>query len=114
MVTVRFSVPLRLPSLTNVRWHWRKVANLKRRQKDHVFLALRCAQLPLPRPPLTVTITRVGPRRLDDDNLAASCKYVRDAIAAAVGVDDGSAQYTWRYEQRVGKYGVEVEIEQRG
>ena len=62
---------------------------------------------------MVVKITRLGPRRLDDDNLAACCKYVRDAIAAKVGVDDGDARYTWVYEQRIGPYGVEVEMSNR-
>ena len=71
----------------------------------------------IPTVPLLVTITRVGPRRLDDDNLAAACKYVRDQIAAVIGIDDGSPLYTWRYEQRVGgrkEYGVDVEIVTHG
>lgn len=60
--------------------------------------------------PAVITITRVGPRTLDDDNLAISCKYVRDTIAARIGVDDGSYLYTWQYRQRKGDYRVEVEI----
>ena len=68
----------------------------------------------LPPLPLLVTITRIGPRRLDDDNLTSACKYVRDQIAAAIGTDDGSDQYTWQCEQRIGKkYGVDVEITTR-
>ncbi len=64
--------------------------------------------------PITVIITRIGPQKMDDDNLAVACKYVRDQIAAVVGVDDGSPLYTWRYAQRRGKYGVDVEITPRG
>ena len=60
-----------------------------------------------------VTITRIGPRKLDDDNLSGACKYVRDEIARMVGVDDGSDRYTWVYKQRTGAYGVDVEIESR-
>lgn len=39
--------------------------------------------------PLRVVMVRRGPRRLDSDNLAASCKHARDAIAEWFGVDDG-------------------------
>lgn len=67
-----------------------------------------------PQLPLVIVITRIGPRRLDDDNLQSACKYVRDEIARKVGVDDGSDQYTWQYDQRVGDYGVEVEMLTRG
>lgn len=64
--------------------------------------------------PLYVVMTRVGGRKLDSDNLDAAFKYVRDAIAAVVGVDDGSDQYTWVCQQRVGKpFGVDVEITSR-
>lgn len=110
---MRFTIPLQLPSLANTRMHWRAMANLKKRQRAATALCM-CQAGPVPPSPLLVTLTRVGPRRLDDDNLASACKYVRDAIAARVGIDDGSAEYTWRYEQRIGKvYAVEVEITSR-
>src|ERR1043165_6538891 len=98
---MRFIVPIRLPSLTNLRLHWRRMATLKRKQKSATPKCMN--DVPIPPLPLLVTITRVGPRRLDDDNLAGACKYVRDQIAAEVGVDDGSPLYTWRYEQRIGR-----------
>jgi hypothetical protein len=62
-------------------------------------------------------MTRIGRRKLDDDNLEAAFKHIRDQIACIVGVDDGSPLYTWRYEQRVGsslQYGVNIEILTRG
>ena len=68
----------------------------------------------MPRPPLVVTITRYGPRRLDDDNLDTACKYVRDEVARTIGLDDGSPLYTWRCEQDLGDYGVGIEIVERG
>lgn len=112
---MRFSIPIRLPSLANTRLHWRRMASLKKKQKLATWTALFNVggRTGMPSIPLLVTITRVGPRKLDDDNLASACKYVRDQIAAAVGVDDGSDLYTWRYEQRIGKYCVEVEITER-
>lgn len=69
--------------------------------------------LVLPPAPLLITIIRVGPHRLDDDNLQGACKYVRDQIAVEVGVDDGSDIYTWVCRQRVGGYSVVVDIESR-
>ncbi len=91
--------------------HWRRLSKITNAQKEEVYVALHRAVLPPM--PLLVTITRIGKRRLDDDNLASACKYVRDQIAAEVGVDDGSDQYTWKYEQRTGEYGVEIEITAR-
>lgn len=115
---MRVHIPIRLPSLANESHrHWRSLVSIAKKQKEAVFYCFRAAgpnrRTPLediPPTPLLVTITRVGPTTLDDDNLAAACKYVRDQIAAEVGVDDGSPLYTWRYEQRKGKYGVDVEI----
>lgn len=60
-----------------------------------------------------VKLTRVGPRKLDDDNLAGSLKAVRDAIAAALGVDDRDPKVQWAYSQYPagrGNYWVEVSI----
>ena len=114
---MRFHIPIRLPSLANSRMHWRRLARLKRQQRGATLYCMYGKQLPAVGVPLTVTITRIGPRRLDDDNLASACKYVRDQIAAVIGVDDGSPLYTWKYAQRVSsnryKYGVDVEIVER-
>lgn len=101
-------IPIKLPSLTNQRLNWKGLARQKKDQRYATGLCLYGHSIP--RPPWTVTITRVGPRKLDDDNLAAACKAVRDEIAAFVGVDDGSDLYSWVYRQRKGVYSVEVEI----
>ena len=59
-------------------------------------------------------LTRIGPRRLDSDNLAAALKHVRDGVADALGMDDGDPRLVWLYGQRRGKpgeYAVLVEIQ---
>lgn len=67
-----------------------------------------------PRGLLSVLITRLGPRKLDSDNLAISAKAVRDGIAQALGVDDGDETAVhWDYAQERGAYGVRVRIERR-
>mgnify|MGYP001569416906 CR=1 FL=1 len=115
---MKFSIPIKLPSLANMsHQHWRRLTELKKAQKQATSLCLTDAvnrgQV-IPPPPLTIILTRIGPRGLDkQDNLNAAFKYVRDTIAATVGIDDGSDQYEWVYEQRsggCGVYGVEVEI----
>ena len=108
---MRFHIPIELPSLANTRLHWRAMDSLKKKQKAATKFCMYGANIPLP--PLLVTITRIGPRKLDDDNLASACKYVRDQIAKVIGVDDGSDLYTWKYQQRIGTYGVDVEITSR-
>jgi hypothetical protein len=53
-----------------------------------------------PKLPLRVLITRCGPRRLDTDNLASTCKDVQDAVADWIGKDDGDPKFTWDYAQK--------------
>lgn len=62
--------------------------------------------------PCTVTLTRVGKRFLDGDNLQGACKAIRDQVAALLGCGDGPADpITWHYSQRTGdRYCVEVRI----
>lgn len=63
-------------------------------------------------PPYVVTLVRVGPHGLDEDNVQGACKAIRDQVAAELGLDDSPrSPITWRYEQRKGEYGVEVRIE---
>lgn len=60
---------------------------------------------------LRVTLTRLGPGRMDDDGIASACKYVRDTIAMFLGVDDGSPLYRWVYAQeKSAAYGVRIEL----
>ncbi len=56
----------------------------------------------IPRLPATVTLTRVGRRKVDQDNLSGLFKATRDGIADVYGVDDGSDLYQWVYSQEIG------------
>ena len=70
-----------------------------------------------PPAPLTITITRIGPRRLDSDNLAASAKHVRDGIADWLEIDDGDERLTWNYAQASdgrGRYAVGIRLQSSG
>ena len=59
-----------------------------------------------------VRITRVSPRRLDDDNLSGGCKQLRDAIASLLGRKGDSEKdgLRWIYEQEKGKAETIIEI----
>jgi hypothetical protein len=112
MNTVTFTFPMKLASLANVREHWRVKHRRSKEQRALLHGMLWTASKPLL--PATVTITRIGKKKLDSDNLAISAKHVRDGIADAYGVDDGSDLYTWKYEQEIGKeYAVRIEIRPR-
>lgn len=103
------TIPIRLPSLSNVRMHWAAMNRLKKTQAAAVFCYL--ADERLPALPATVTLTRIGKRTLDSGNLEICFKAVQDQIAKMYGVDDGSPLYRWKYDQERGKeYAVRVEI----
>ena len=36
-------------------------------------------------------------RQVDDDNICAGAKHLRDCIATSLGVDDGDKRLRWRY-----------------
>lgn len=50
---------------------------------------------------------------LDDDNLSGGCKWLRDAIARSLGIDDGDRRIRFEYSQVVtaGREGTAVRIQ---
>lgn len=121
MIVLEF--PMRTHSTNVLRTrHWRVNSNEAAQQKRIVFAefnqsksaSMPSAKLRIPSPPLIVTLTRLGIRALDSDNLAGSFKAVRDQVAKEIGVDDGSGLVTWNYKQEKSKtYRVRIEIEER-
>lgn len=111
-MTVSFVLPIRIVSEANQREHWAVRNKRKRAQQEAVHLAW-----PMPRSwrislPCNVKLTRMGPKRLDPDNLAGGFKHVQDAVAAELGVDDGDPGVHWVYEQLTGCrfYALRVEV----
>lgn len=119
----RFHVPLRVESALNMREHWGKRS--RRVKAERAATALVCLRLKgfFPRDAdLVVTLTRVAPGTLDDDNLASSLKGVRDELAVLLGRDDAPGSgVEWSYAQirgrraapkqgRVTEYGVDIEV----
>jgi len=96
----RFEVPVKVASTSNLREHWAA----KHKRTDAQKRATR-AKCPLwtGGPLLVVTLTRVAPRRLDDDNLRGALKSVRDAVASWLRIDDASLLVRWEYQQETGK-----------
>lgn len=96
-------LPLATKSLTNVRMHWAAKHRLAKGQRTPVGLVMRTALAAHPaRLPLEVTLTRIAPRELDDDNLRGALKSVRDGVADALGLDDRDSRVVWAYGQRKG------------
>jgi hypothetical protein len=112
-------VPVKIESSLNLREHWRKRANRNTSHRAAAFFAMKAAVKKFDPAilPCVVTLTRVAPRELDDDNLAGGFKSVRDGIADWLGCDDRDKRIAWRYAQRQGgvrEYAAEVEIAPKG
>lgn len=107
-------LPVRTWSEANQRGHWGKRARRAKKQREAARLLVRAARCALPNSgKVVVTLTRIAPRAMDTDNLAVGLKAVRDGVADALDVDDGSSRIEWRYAQEQGNpgdYAVRVRI----
>lgn len=107
---------MRLVNPTNEHAHWRVRQKRAKEQRSVAAMVCRSQFGTPPAPPLTITITRVGPGELDSDSLPASGKHLRDGIADWLGLDDGDRRIEWRYEQSRagrGEYAATIRIEVR-
>ena len=107
-------LPVKIESTANLREHWRQRASRTQRQRSHAWAVLRHAK---PAPSIgsvVVTLTRIAPRELDDDNLAHAFKAVRDGVADWLGVPDNHPAVRWLYAQRKGPpktYSAEIAVQ---
>lgn len=115
-MTLTIVLPIRTVSEANMREHWAKKSRRAKDQRGTARMILgqwRYAHLKKHAGRFEITITRIGAKPLDKDNLANSSKHVQDGIADALGIDDGSPRITWHYAQEKGKpkeYAVRIEI----
>lgn len=107
-------VPVRVTSTPNERLHWSAKARRVKAQRTAAYFELRRSN---PTPPawarVKVTLTRIAPRVMDTDNLAAGFKGIRDGVADFLRIDDGSDRVTWDYRQMRGapkEYAARIEI----
>jgi len=114
------AIPLRTVSLSNTREHWSKRNSRSAAERVAVGRELRghAEKLAMLASGCVVTLTRIGPRLLDDDNLPGAFKAVRDAVAQMLfggspGQYDSDKRATWVYQQAslgAGKYGITIGI----
>jgi hypothetical protein len=97
----------------NDREHWANRSRRVKKERGDTTWAVRAGFGPaVDLLPCTVTLTRVAPSNgLDGDNLQGSMKACRDGVADWLKVDDRDPRVTWRYEQKRGKWAVEVHVE---
>ena len=104
------SWPARLSSSLNSRIHWSVRAKTAKAEREQAALMCRF-KLTVPRFPCVVRLTRVGPRKLDSDNVQGCFKATRDGIADWLQVNDGDESLVrWEYGQERGAYSVRVEV----
>jgi hypothetical protein len=106
-VTGRFFafVPVPIRSEANISSeHWRTKAKHVAGQRAAVAHHL-AGIAGLPKPAI-ITFVRIGRRSLDDDNLAAGFKHVRDEVAKLLRFDDRDASVKWEYLQITDNSGI--------
>lgn len=104
MIAGRFDIPTTLPSRANLREHWAERHSRERKlRQDAAILARSLLSTRLKEAARAggarIVLTRLSPRRLDRDNLAAAVKPIQDGIADALGMSDGSRLLEWDYDQ---------------
>ena len=111
---IEIVIPIRTVSESNMREHWSAKHKRHRQQKGIVTMYLRHnGEIQLP---CIIKILRTSKRFLDDDNLVASMKSIRDAIAEfitpglAPGRADDNKSISWQYDQIKGDYAVIIQV----
>lgn len=132
-----FYFPYRLKSEANIREHWTQ--KHKRHQKEREFLTLCMRNLNC-KLPVIVSLYRIAPRNLDQDNLLSAFKNIRDTISDILipgtysvtfkkgrkkgttstssnsrGKSDSDKRICWKYFQEKGKpkvYAVRIDIKE--
>jgi len=102
------TIPGEAPSTPNQRLHWATKARQTKSQRGSVARRLPSRDaLPVV---VQVLLTRIAPRRLDTDNLAAALKAHRDQVATWLRVDDASPLVRWLYAQEQGEPSVRIQV----
>lgn len=101
---IEIVLPIKIVSELNLREHWTKKHARHKKLHKRIWLAF----LPYRgwiELPCCITLMRVSPRSLDEDNLMGAFKTIRDYIAdqiipgLAMGRADGDPRITWIYMQ---------------
>lgn len=114
-----FTMPIKTVSRANSRMHWAAKMRLTQAERETAMLLARSAMRRRPKPKRisSITLTRFSVQEMDSDNLPAALKAVRDGIADALGIDDGTKNgIEWKYKQvrcdKREQFAVRVDIEE--
>lgn len=113
--SVEVVLPIRIESELNRRGDWQRHERFSEQKRAAYYTLQQHAitlQLIAKSAGIRVTMTRLGRRFLDDDNLAGGFKAVRDQVAALLKIDDADPRVRWRCEQELADhYAARVVIE---
>lgn len=128
-MTISWEIPIHTVSESNRSEHW-SIAQ-KRHKKQQLSIRLSFWQnMTLLKLPCVVILTRLAPRTLDDDNLVAALKWIRDELSEIMLPDippqymcchgriikqkgrcDSDPRIRWQYSQQKNKsYAVRIQI----
>ena len=115
---MKITLPIKTVPESNRREHWAQKHRRTSAQRMIAYNILRAEINAAKVKCSEITLTRIAPRELDDDNLATSFKAVRDGVADWLcgkykKGNDRIPGLQWKYSQRRGTpkhYAVEVEI----
>ncbi len=106
---LNLTLPVQIHSPQNsYKGHWASSRKKQKAQKQSILLALLPSGHLLQKnnhQPITITLTRISPRKMDHDNFIYGCKWIKDAIAEVIfpnlpsGRADDSPILTWDYVQ---------------
>jgi hypothetical protein len=104
-------LPLQTKSEANQRGSWRTKEKRRKEQVNVASLSIRSGTMHHRRRRVSrVEVTRIGPRKLDTDNLHGALKYVRDGIALGLGINDDTDIWFTYQEIHPWLYGVRVRV----
>jgi hypothetical protein len=114
MKHIAVTLPLKIESVANKRWHWAKLATYHKTRRLQAWAELRALDIGRLIGPVRVVITRIAPRQLDGhDNLRSGAKGLVDGVADWLGVPDSDPRIQWDYAQETGapkQYAVRIEV----
>lgn len=111
---IDITIPVRVISEANCRQHWAIKSSRAKRQRHEAATAIKiCTEYRSLKLPLAISFIRYGKRKLDCDNLQGAFKAVRDGVADALNINDGSNLITWHYSQETGaSYAIRIIVKQ--
>ena len=108
---------IRLRSAANISEHWSKARTIRIHQQKHIWSAWKVQGVDI-KLPVLITLTRMAPRTLDDDNLVTAFKSIRDIVADLItpGLQPGRADnkegIKFAYSQEKNKqYSIRITLE---